>query len=125
MKCMVTDKLHVMVDDILLNLMCHHDWLLCLPQSTVGPPRPLATVAAQQVALNVPETKVTTLENGLRVTSEDSGLSTCTVSPHQDPHTDIMHSIHGPLSYLHNYHNCGPSITHPKPNLDPNPNNLF
>uniref|UniRef100_A0A674DTI4 Mitochondrial-processing peptidase subunit beta n=1 Tax=Salmo trutta TaxID=8032 RepID=A0A674DTI4_SALTR len=29
--------------------------------------------------LNVPETKVTTLENGLRVASEDSGLSTCTV----------------------------------------------
>uniref|UniRef100_A0A672K4Q5 Mitochondrial-processing peptidase subunit beta n=1 Tax=Sinocyclocheilus grahami TaxID=75366 RepID=A0A672K4Q5_SINGR len=31
------------------------------------------------VALNVPETKVTTLDNGLRVASEDSGLSTCTV----------------------------------------------
>uniref|UniRef100_A0A4W6E904 Mitochondrial-processing peptidase subunit beta n=1 Tax=Lates calcarifer TaxID=8187 RepID=A0A4W6E904_LATCA len=35
--------------------------------------------AAQQVALNVPETKVTTLENGLRVASEDAGLTTCTV----------------------------------------------
>ncbi len=34
----------------------------------------------RQVVLNVPETKVTTLENGLRVASEDSGLSTCTVS---------------------------------------------
>ncbi|TWW64998.1 Mitochondrial-processing peptidase subunit beta [Takifugu flavidus] len=41
--------------------------------------RLLATRAAQQVALNLPETKVTTLENGLRVASEDSGLSTCTV----------------------------------------------
>uniref|UniRef100_A0A7N6A6Z7 Mitochondrial-processing peptidase subunit beta n=1 Tax=Anabas testudineus TaxID=64144 RepID=A0A7N6A6Z7_ANATE len=39
----------------------------------------LATQAAHQVALNVPETKVTTLENGLRVASEDSGLTTCTV----------------------------------------------
>uniref|UniRef100_A0A8C4IRW5 Mitochondrial-processing peptidase subunit beta n=1 Tax=Dicentrarchus labrax TaxID=13489 RepID=A0A8C4IRW5_DICLA len=39
----------------------------------------LATQAAQQVALNVPETKVTTLENGLRVASEDAGLTTCTV----------------------------------------------
>lgn len=45
------------------------------------PHRLLATRAAQQVALNLPETKVTTLENGLRVASEDSGLSTCTVSP--------------------------------------------
>ncbi|XP_046879057.1 mitochondrial-processing peptidase subunit beta [Hypomesus transpacificus] len=44
-----------------------------------GPYRLLSTQAAQQVVLNVPETKVTTLENGLRVASEDSGLSTCTV----------------------------------------------
>uniref|UniRef100_A0A4W3J4L8 Mitochondrial-processing peptidase subunit beta n=1 Tax=Callorhinchus milii TaxID=7868 RepID=A0A4W3J4L8_CALMI len=29
--------------------------------------------------LNIPETKVTTLDNGLRVSSEDSGLPTCTV----------------------------------------------
>ena len=29
---------------------------------------------------NVPETKVTTLSNGMRVASEDSGLSTATVS---------------------------------------------
>uniref|UniRef100_H3CHP7 Peptidase, mitochondrial processing subunit beta n=1 Tax=Tetraodon nigroviridis TaxID=99883 RepID=H3CHP7_TETNG len=41
--------------------------------------RLLVTRASQQVALNLPETKVTTLENGLRVASEDSGLSTCTV----------------------------------------------
>ncbi|XP_051890000.1 mitochondrial-processing peptidase subunit beta [Pristis pectinata] len=34
---------------------------------------------AAHVILNVPETKVTILENGLRVTSEDSGLPTCTV----------------------------------------------
>lgn len=44
-----------------------------------GPHRLLATQAAHQVALNVPETKVTSLENGLRVASEDSGLTTCTV----------------------------------------------
>uniref|UniRef100_A0A4W4HE78 Mitochondrial-processing peptidase subunit beta n=1 Tax=Electrophorus electricus TaxID=8005 RepID=A0A4W4HE78_ELEEL len=37
----------------------------------------LRTVA--EVALNVPETKVTTLANGLRVASEDSALPTCTV----------------------------------------------
>lgn len=43
--------------------------------------RLLATRAAQQVALNLPETRVTSLENGLRVASEDSGLSTCTVGP--------------------------------------------
>ncbi|MGH0125666.1 UNVERIFIED_CONTAM: hypothetical protein FKN15_023945 [Acipenser sinensis] len=38
-----------------------------------------ASQAASQVVLNVPETKVTPLENGLRVASEDSGLTTCTV----------------------------------------------
>uniref|UniRef100_A0A674IAG7 Peptidase M16 N-terminal domain-containing protein n=1 Tax=Terrapene triunguis TaxID=2587831 RepID=A0A674IAG7_9SAUR len=38
-----------------------------------------ATKAATQIVLNVPETKVSSLENGLRVASEDSGLSTCTV----------------------------------------------
>uniref|UniRef100_A0A667HEE8 Peptidase, mitochondrial processing subunit beta n=1 Tax=Lynx canadensis TaxID=61383 RepID=A0A667HEE8_LYNCA len=37
------------------------------------------TQAATQVVLNVPETRVTRLDNGLRVASEDSGLSTCTV----------------------------------------------
>ncbi len=42
--------------------------------------QPRSTQAVGQVVLNVPETKVTTLENGLRVASEDSGLSTCTVS---------------------------------------------
>ncbi|MEQ2265202.1 hypothetical protein XENORESO_003868 [Xenotaenia resolanae] len=45
----------------------------------VGPRRLLATPAPHQVTLNVPETNVTTLENGLRVASEDSGLTTCTV----------------------------------------------
>uniref|UniRef100_A0A674EJA3 Mitochondrial-processing peptidase subunit beta n=1 Tax=Salmo trutta TaxID=8032 RepID=A0A674EJA3_SALTR len=50
-----------------------------LTRSIVGSHRLLATQAANQVMLNVPETKVTTLENGLRVASEDSGLSTCTV----------------------------------------------
>ncbi|XP_066448076.1 mitochondrial-processing peptidase subunit beta [Eleutherodactylus coqui] len=38
-----------------------------------------STQAATQAILNIPETKVTTLENGLRVASEDSGISTCTV----------------------------------------------
>ena len=33
-----------------------------------------------QSLLNVPETKVTTLPNGLKVATEDSGGSTCTVS---------------------------------------------
>uniref|UniRef100_A0A4W6E9B3 Mitochondrial-processing peptidase subunit beta n=1 Tax=Lates calcarifer TaxID=8187 RepID=A0A4W6E9B3_LATCA len=50
-----------------------------LSRLSAGPHRLLATQAAQQVALNVPETKVTTLENGLRVASEDAGLTTCTV----------------------------------------------
>ena len=31
------------------------------------------------VSVNTPETRVTTLPNGFRVASEDSGLSTCTV----------------------------------------------
>uniref|UniRef100_A0A8C3UAV8 Mitochondrial-processing peptidase subunit beta n=1 Tax=Catharus ustulatus TaxID=91951 RepID=A0A8C3UAV8_CATUS len=35
--------------------------------------------AATEVILNVPETRVSPLENGLQVASEDSGLSTCTV----------------------------------------------
>ena len=34
----------------------------------------------QQTILNIPETKVTTLENGLRVATEDSGTPTCTVN---------------------------------------------
>uniref|UniRef100_A0A5F9DVN8 Peptidase M16 N-terminal domain-containing protein n=1 Tax=Oryctolagus cuniculus TaxID=9986 RepID=A0A5F9DVN8_RABIT len=37
-----------------------------------------STQAATQDVLNVPETQVTCLENGLSVTSEASGLSTCT-----------------------------------------------
>ncbi|XP_006038463.1 mitochondrial-processing peptidase subunit beta [Alligator sinensis] len=45
----------------------------------LGVSRFRATQAATQVVLNVPETKVSSLENGLRVASEDSGLSTCTV----------------------------------------------
>lgn len=53
---------------------------MVLLQFSAPPHRLLVTRAAQQVALNLPETKVTTLENGLRVASEDSGLSTCTVS---------------------------------------------
>ena len=48
--------------------------------SYFGGNRLRSTQAATQVVLNVPETRVTRLENGLRVASEDSGLSTCTVS---------------------------------------------
>jgi hypothetical protein len=36
-------------------------------------------VSYKQSVLNVPETRVTTLSNGLRVATEDSGLPTCTV----------------------------------------------
>ncbi|XP_026183044.1 mitochondrial-processing peptidase subunit beta isoform X1 [Mastacembelus armatus] len=45
----------------------------------LSPRRRQSTQAGLQVALNVPETKVTSLENGLRVASEDAGLTTCTV----------------------------------------------
>uniref|UniRef100_A0A2K6RZH2 Peptidase M16 N-terminal domain-containing protein n=1 Tax=Saimiri boliviensis boliviensis TaxID=39432 RepID=A0A2K6RZH2_SAIBB len=47
--------------------------------SYFGENRLRSTQAATQVVLNVPETRVTSLESGLRVASEDSGLSTCTV----------------------------------------------
>lgn len=76
-------------------LKSHHDGFLTRVyrlhlQLTAGPHRLLATQAAQQVALNVPETKVTTLENGLRVASEDSGLSTCTVSAPLQKHKHLL-----------------------------------
>lgn len=45
----------------------------------VGTGRLRASKAATEVILNVPETRVSPLENGLQVASEDSGLSTCTV----------------------------------------------
>ncbi|XP_021240213.1 mitochondrial-processing peptidase subunit beta isoform X1 [Numida meleagris] len=45
----------------------------------VGTGRFRAAQAAAEVVLNVPETRVSPLENGLQVASEDSGLSTCTV----------------------------------------------
>ncbi|KAJ6666338.1 hypothetical protein lerEdw1_000611 [Lerista edwardsae] len=45
----------------------------------LGKSRFRAINVAPQIVLNVPETKVSSLENGLRVASEDSGLSTCTV----------------------------------------------
>jgi len=38
-----------------------------------------STVTFEQTLLNVPETRVTAIKNGLRVASEDYGLSTCTV----------------------------------------------
>lgn len=45
----------------------------------VGTGRFRVSKAATEVVLNVPETRVSPLENGLQVASEDSGLSTCTV----------------------------------------------
>ncbi|XP_032076919.1 mitochondrial-processing peptidase subunit beta [Thamnophis elegans] len=45
----------------------------------LGKNRFRATNVAPQIVVNVPETKVSTLDNGLRVASEDSGLTTCTV----------------------------------------------
>ncbi|CAN7941688.1 unnamed protein product [Ixodes pacificus] len=39
----------------------------------------LATTTFSQTLLNVPETRVTTLDNGVRVATEDSGNPTCTV----------------------------------------------
>ena len=50
--------------------------------TTVLGQRHQSTQAAtyEQTLLNVPETKVTTLTNGLRVASEDSGIPTATVS---------------------------------------------
>ena len=38
-----------------------------------------------QSLLNVPETKVTTLSNGMKVATEDAGGSTCTVSVIANP----------------------------------------
>jgi hypothetical protein len=37
------------------------------------------SITYQQTLLNVPETRVTSIKNGLRVASEDYGLPTCTV----------------------------------------------
>ncbi len=37
------------------------------------------TITYEQTLLNVPETRVTAIKNGLRVASEDYGLPTCTV----------------------------------------------
>ncbi|XP_041874347.1 mitochondrial-processing peptidase subunit beta isoform X4 [Corvus kubaryi] len=45
----------------------------------VGTRKLRVSKAATEVILNVPETRVSPLENGLQVASEDSGLSTCTV----------------------------------------------
>lgn len=46
----------------------------------VGTERHTVSKVAAEVILNVPETRVSALGNGLQVASEDSGLSTCTVS---------------------------------------------
>ena len=37
------------------------------------------TITYEQTLLNVPETRVTAIKNGLRVASEDYGMPTCTV----------------------------------------------
>ncbi|XP_064604939.1 LOW QUALITY PROTEIN: mitochondrial-processing peptidase subunit beta-like [Liolophura sinensis] len=52
-----------------------------LPLTSVTCKRWRSTQAAtyEQAILNVPETKVSLLDNGLRVATEDSGLPTCTV----------------------------------------------
>lgn len=34
----------------------------------------------EQTVLNIPETRVSALDNGLRIATEDSGIPTCTVS---------------------------------------------
>ena len=39
----------------------------------------LASASLKQVLVNVPETRVTEIGNGLRVATENSGLPTCTV----------------------------------------------
>lgn len=39
----------------------------------------LSKVSFKQTLANVPETRVTTLDNGIRVVTEDSGLKTATV----------------------------------------------
>ncbi len=50
--------------------------------TAVIPRRSKATQVAsyEQTLLNVPETKVTTLDSGFRIASEDSGIPTATVS---------------------------------------------
>lgn len=70
-----------------IHVDSRHDAVFCLvppPRADqpwhLGGNRRRSTQAAAQVVLNVPETRVTRLENGLRVASEDSGLPTCTVS---------------------------------------------
>ncbi|CAG0894193.1 unnamed protein product [Darwinula stevensoni] len=49
-----------------------------LPRALLRPQSTLAATA-EQTLLNVPETRVSVLDNGLRVTSEDSGIPTATV----------------------------------------------
>ena len=39
----------------------------------------LASASLRQVLVNVPETRVTEISNGVRVATENSGLPTCTV----------------------------------------------
>lgn len=39
----------------------------------------LAGASVKQLLVNVPETRVTTINNGMRIATEDSGLATATV----------------------------------------------
>lgn len=54
-----------------------------LPSALRATPRrnrsSLASASLHQTLVNVPETRVTTIGNGVRVATEDSGLKTCTV----------------------------------------------
>jgi len=51
----------------------------CVVSPNLARTRLLSSQPAASVLVNTPETRVTKLANGLRVASEDSGLSTCTV----------------------------------------------
>uniref|UniRef100_A0A8B9UQ94 Mitochondrial-processing peptidase subunit beta n=1 Tax=Anas zonorhyncha TaxID=75864 RepID=A0A8B9UQ94_9AVES len=77
-----SERTQIQVLKVLVNLsanpaMTRH--FLRAQSVHVGTGRFRVSKAATEVVLNVPETRVSPLENGLQVASEDSGLSTCTV----------------------------------------------
>uniref|UniRef100_A0A4D5RA49 Mitochondrial-processing peptidase subunit beta n=1 Tax=Scolopendra viridis TaxID=118503 RepID=A0A4D5RA49_SCOVI len=49
------------------------------PQTITKRWRSLEIATYEQTLLNIPETKISTLQNGMRVATEDSGIPTCTV----------------------------------------------
>ncbi len=67
---------------IFLFLFIANHLSLQVQVTAVIPRRSKATQVAsyEQTLLNVPETKVTTLDSGFRIASEDSGIPTATVS---------------------------------------------